>query len=184
MSRTFLKDFQTAALKLGDHARFIPHMFIYDGLEMDCGENTTFAEDDEYCSDLCSVGGRYCANDPDGDIFEGNKGVDVVHESLRRECIWDIYGKANGIGQEWWDYVAYFNEKCLERPEYFKDKRCIEDAMHTANIDIAALSKCERESGDLFKNVPNQLFDTQLHDKERNGVVILPSIYINGKEVR
>jgi len=52
------------------------------------------------CYNLCTNAGRYCATDPDNNLDKGISGGDVVAESLRRICVWNVYGAENGIGRE------------------------------------------------------------------------------------
>ena len=56
------------------------------------------------CTTMCTNGGRYCSTDLDRDFNSELTGVDVVHESARRLCIWENFGD-DGVGLEWWDYV-------------------------------------------------------------------------------
>ena len=59
------------------------------------------------CGSLCTNRGRYCMTDPDFDTKAGVSGADVVRESLRQKCIWNIYGGENA---PLLDQVR--NEKC------------------------------------------------------------------------
>lgn len=62
VARQFLDQFKVAAIALGDHAKFTPHMYIYDGVKAGCqgfdGENE--------CYNLCTNNGRYCATGESG----------------------------------------------------------------------------------------------------------------------
>jgi len=176
-SAKFLNQFKAAALALQDHILFTPHTTIYDGFESGCVENAV----DEYCLDMCSTGGRYCANDPDGDEYSGIQGFDVVKESLRRECLWRIYGKDDGM--KWWEYVSNFNEHCLPE-KTFTSQDCINNALSVAGVDSTKLSECEEKTGNLYEDTPNYLFDAQFRDRQRSGIVRLPGIYVNHDEVR
>ena len=44
------------------------------------------------CGSLCTNKGRYCMTDPDFDTKAGVSGSDVVKESLRQKCVWNLYG--------------------------------------------------------------------------------------------
>jgi hypothetical protein len=66
-SRSFLNSFKDAAIALGKDAFFTPHMFIYDGELAGCHDDDTGGD---YCGDLCTNEGRYCATDPDVSVRE------------------------------------------------------------------------------------------------------------------
>jgi len=105
VSQDFQKTFKTAAKALGSHAYFSPHMYIYDGVKSRCRGQ----DGQSMCYNLCTNHGRYCATDPDNDLDKGISGADVVTESLRRMCIWNHYGKEDGIGEK----VGYIFVFCL-----------------------------------------------------------------------
>jgi len=179
ISRDFQKEFKEAALSLGDRAYFTPQMYIYDGIRSGCqgidGEND--------CYNLCTNNGRYCATDPDNDLDRGISGADVVSESLRRMCIWNQYGKDNGVGVQWWDYVSEFIFRCSTE-EFFSSKQCINDAMSHAGVDRKVIDQCMSDSGGLDDDRANLLMETQLFAKDKSGVVILPAMYVNRVSIR
>jgi hypothetical protein len=179
VSREFQRQFKEAAIALGSHAYFTPHMYIYDGLKSGCqgidGQNQ--------CYNLCTNNGRYCATDPDNDLDKGISGADVVKESVRRECIWKIYGEADGIGVQWWDYVSEFMYRC-DNEDYFASEDCVKDAMTHSGVDGHKVTSCIQDSGGLENDVTNSLLESQLADKEAAGVVILPAAYVNNAAIR
>lgn len=179
VSKDFQKQFKDAAKALGDKAYFTPHMYIYDGLKSGCqgsdGENQ--------CYNLCTNNGRYCATDPDNDLDQGISGADVVAESIRRACIWQVYGKEDGVGVEWWDYVNEFVFRC-DNESYFNSKQCADDCMVHAEIDQAKIETCVQDSGGLNDDVANVIFDAELAAKDKAGVVILPATFVNGAAIR
>lgn len=130
VSKDFLESFKRISISLDHRAYFTPHMYIYDGARSGCigqmGSNNA-------CESLCTNHGRYCATDPDGDLDSGVSGADVVHESLRRLCIWEHYGRKNGIGVHWWIYVAEFSFNC-DTPDQFMNKECIEGVYKKSGI--------------------------------------------------
>ena len=190
VSVPFLKTFREAAMALDKDAYFTPHMYIYDGGRAGCHSDEQDNEEDGgdggYCSGLCTNGGRYCATDPDGEFDKGVSGEDVVRESLRRICIWNNYGKEDGIGQPWWDYVEEFLFRCndLNHPEYFTQDACIADAMKQAKVDKTVVDDCMRDSGGLEEDKPNTLFESSLADKESAGAFLIPSIFVNEAPIR
>lgn len=179
VSKDFIKTFTNAAIALGDRAYFTPHMYIYDGVKSNCvsfdGENQ--------CYNLCTNNGRYCSTDPDNDLDEGISGADVVVESLRRICIWKLYGEEDGIGYEWWTYVNKFYFMC-DTPEFFTDKNCIKDVYSHSGIDMDKVQACMDDSGGVEGDNQNTLLDEEIDAKDRTGVVILPAAYVNRAVIR
>jgi hypothetical protein len=179
VSKDFLANFKKIAVALGDKAYFTPHMYIYDGIRSHCKGNAN----DSFCFNLCTNNGRYCATDPDNDLEKGVSGADVVVESLRRLCIWNIHGSVNGIGTEWWDYVAEFTTRCLER-DFFTDADCIKDAYKHSNINGEAVERCMIDSGDVLKDGQNSKLDAELLSQEQRGVVVIPTAFVNSAAIR
>lgn len=179
VSKEFQKKFKPVSQALGDRAYFTPHMYIYDGIKSNCqgfdGENM--------CFNLCTNNGRYCATDPDNDLDHGISGQDVVKESLRRICIWKHYGEQDGIGKEWWEYVAKFIERC-DTPDYFANDDCVKDAMRHAKINLDQIERCINDSGGLEKDSPNTFLDLEMQAQVSRGVVILPTAFVNTVALR
>lgn len=179
ISRDFQKDFKEAAVALGKRAYFTPQMYIYDGIRSGCQG----IDGDNDCYNLCTNNGRYCATDPDNDLDRGISGADVVEESLRRMCIWEHYGKEDGVGAPWWDYVNEFMFRC-NTEEYFSSKQCIKDAMTHSAVDGGIIESCMSNSGGLEGDSDNKLLEMQLFAKDKSGVVILPAMYVNRVSIR
>ena len=186
VSMPFLKTFREGAVALGKLAYFTPHMYIYDGSLAGCYEDEEEGSGGGYCAGLCTNGGRYCATDPDGDFDAGVSGQDVVRESLRRLCIWNKYGKVDGVGEAWWDYVQEFTNQCNDpdHPEYFTQDTCIADAMKRAKVDKSVVDDCMSESGGLEEDKPNALFEASLADKVSAGAFLIPSVFVNQAPIR
>jgi len=176
VSRHFQDQFRTAAVALGEHAKFTPHMYIYDGIIAGCqgfdGENE--------CGDMCTNNGRYCATEPDG--FYGITGADIVKESLRRACIWSVYG-GDGVGLEWWTYVEEFLFRC-NTADYFSSEDCLKDVYTNSNVDAKQVEECMLDSGGLDDDEANTLLESQLAEREVSGAVIIPSMFVNGATIR
>lgn len=179
VSRDFERQFEHAAIALGKKAYFTPHMYIYDGIKSNCQG----ADGENVCYNLCTNNGRYCATDPDSDLDNGISGADVVTESLRRICIWKIYGEDDGIGKQWWEYVNEFMYRCASEG-FFTDSQCINDAYLHANIEAKKVKSCMETSGGLEKDVENTLLEDELIAKDVAGVVILPAMYVNRVSIR
>jgi hypothetical protein len=179
MSKDFLLHFKMLAIALGDRAYFTPHMYIYDGVRDNCvgnnGENN--------CANLCTNNGRYCATDPDGDLDSGVSGADVVHESLRRLCLWEHFGKQNGVGVEFWNYLELFNKRC-DSPDLFADDKCVRDVYTEADIDGVEVERCMHDSGGIKQDAPNNKLDMEIVAQNDRGVVVLPTAYVNSVAIR
>jgi hypothetical protein len=96
LSKDILKTFQRAAVALGKDAFFTPQEYVMDGVKAGCQGD----DGEDICMNLCTNSGRYCSLDPDESLSRGASGADVVAESLRRLCLWDVYGK-DGVGAIW-----------------------------------------------------------------------------------
>lgn len=179
ISYDFLAGFKQLAEALGDRAYFTPHMYIYDGIRSHCQG----ASGENFCYNLCTNNGRYCATDPDSDLEKGISGADVVVESLRRLCIWNMYGSSNGIGKEWWNYVRIFNDRCVE-PKYFKDKACLKDVYKTAKVDGDAVERCMIDSGGTDSDNTNSKLDGEITNQQARGVVVIPTAFVNTAAIR
>eukprot|EP00531_Pseudo-nitzschia_arenysensis_P001907 CAMPEP_0116114780 /NCGR_PEP_ID=MMETSP0329-20121206/157_1 /TAXON_ID=697910 /ORGANISM="Pseudo-nitzschia arenysensis, Strain B593" /LENGTH=519 /DNA_ID=CAMNT_0003608171 /DNA_START=68 /DNA_END=1627 /DNA_ORIENTATION=- len=178
ISRPLMREFRHVAKALGDEAKFTPHMFLYDGMFAGCkspsGENQ--------CYTLCTNEGRYCSTDPDEDLDKGISGADVVKESLRRICIWKEYGD-DGIGMPWWDYVNEFMYRC-DSEEYFNNEECVKDCMERSGIQYSKIKICMDDSGGLEGDVENKVLDDEIQEQNKNGVIILPSVFVNNAPLR
>jgi len=178
VSKKFLEEFRPIAQELGDSAYFTPHMYIYDGIRTHCqgrsGEN--------FCFNLCTNNGRYCATDPDNDLEKGISGADVVKESLRRLCIWKHYG-TDGIGTPWWIYVEEFLNFC-SGPDDFKDAGCVAGCYKRAGIDANRIKQCMDDSGGLEKDNQNNLLEAEIKVQTERGVVVLPTAFVNTAPIR
>jgi len=177
-SSQFKNEFREAALALASHASFTPHMYVYDGIEAKCRT----AKGDNLCTTMCTNGGRYCSTDPDGDFDSELTGVDVVHESARRLCIWENFGD-DGVGLEWWDYVRGFSKEC-DDDENFNNDQCVKKVMEDVGIDFDRIEECIFQHGALESDEENDLMQKQLDDKKEQGIVIMPVAYVNGVVVR
>lgn len=138
VSKEFLESFKKICIALDHRAFFTPHFYIHDGARSGCiGQRGN----DDACDSLCTNHGRYCATDPDGDLDKGVSGADVVHESLRRLCIWEHYGRKDGIGVRWWTYVEHFALRCDNPalPDQFNNKECIEGVYEKAGIEFEVM---------------------------------------------
>jgi len=179
VSKPFLKNFGAIAKALGKDAYFTPHMYIYDGVKTHCLNN----DGENFCYNLCTNNGRYCATDPDNDLDQGISGQDVVKESLRRLCIWAHYGEDDGIGEAWWKYVTEFMDRC-DSPDYFMNEDCVKDCYNHAGIDGGKIDRCMKDSGGLEDDKPNQRLENEIAAQSERGVVVLPTAFVNTAAMR
>lgn len=173
----FKTEWKDAVLALASRASFTPQMYIYDGLEANCRNE----EGESVCYNLCTNEGRYCAQDPDEDLDAGISGADVVTESLRRLCMWNIYG-GDGAGMEYWQYLLEFRE-CDNTVDFMKES-CVNDAMSRAKVDVGSVQKCIEDSGGLEQSERNSILQAEINEKEKNGIIVLPVAYVNGVPLR
>ena len=178
LGKSFLKSWKPMAMALGKDAYFTPHQYIYDGLRTHC-----VGEDGEnFCYNLCTNHGRYCATDPDNDLDKGISGADVVKEELRRLCIWNKYGE-DGIGEQFWDYLDFFYSKC-DNQDFFMSEDCARDAMKHSGVDANIIQMCMDDSGGLEENKSNSRLDAEIAAQNARGIVILPSAFVNTAAIR
>lgn len=167
----FFADFKHVAISLRHHAYFTPRMLIHDGTRSYC----TAKDKPNACSNLCTNKGRYCGI---GMAKKGISGAEVVRESLRRICIWKMYGYHDGVGSQWWDYVRRFNKRC-NKASLFSNEDCVAHVCRRTNIDKFQLDRCMEDSGGTAEDIPNAFLDLELRAKAESGAVTVPTAYIN-----
>jgi PA domain len=177
-SREFLMNFKAVAEALGTRAYFTPHMYIYDGVRVGCRGN----DGQNYCFHLCTNHGRYCANDAVHERDHVTSGADIVQESLRRFCIWKLYGAQDGVGSVWWDYVVEFMDRCSSA-DNFTNNDCIMDVYKRANVNGKRIQRCMQLSGGLQNDSANAFLDMEIAAQAQRGVVIVPTVFVNSAVV-
>jgi len=181
VSEEFQSNWKIISQKFENHVRFTPRQYIYDGVKTHChgtnGQNM--------CSTMCTNSGRYCAMDPDNVLNSGISGADVVVESLRRICIWSHFGESDGIGAKYWDYIGLFLKNC-DTEDLFSDDKCIKNIMKSAQIDNKRIDRCMEDSGgtDATVNKANTQLDDELRAQEEQGVIVLPTVFVNNVALR
>ena len=181
ISANFKSEFKAAVQAFGESASMTPHMHIYDGLASGCRQKST---QKSVCFNLCTNEGRYCAPNPpeNMDLYYGISGADIVTESLRRLCIWKLYGD-DGVGIHWWNYIESFSKLCDTSEDFMTDE-CVQRAMTEADVEWDAVEQCIYDSGGLKEPGMNSLLQLQVKEQEKYGIVIVPAVYVNGVAVR
>jgi len=175
LSRQFLDSFLEAALAFGSKAVFRPRMLVSNGTEKGCRQ---YDESHVPCKSYCTNYGRYCEFPSfyDKEHYD-DKGTKIIVESMRRTCIWNIYGRVDGIGKEWWAYVQLWTLKC-SFSHY--STSCAESIYETAGVDKEEVEICMENAGDFRENVLNTLMETSLSDINKYQVNLGPTLVING----
>lgn len=165
--------------RFGGTVAFTPHYYIYNGIQAKC--RTTYGK--KICDSLCTNEGRYCAVDPDEGLDHGISGVNIVEESLRRLCIWDIY-ENDGTGPEFFQYVRGF--RVCDNELNFNNTKCINDAMDRANIVEQKVTKCIEINGGTEMDEQNEKLQIQVEEVEEIdvGIIAMPFAYVNGARIR
>ena len=162
----FLRTFQHAASELGDRAVFEPFMLIEDGEMTGCFAKGNNKDIPPSCDGQCTNGGRYCAPSFHDDLqFYEDKGTKLVIESLRRQCIWEIYGESNGIGREWWTYIENWIKVCSES---HYSTNCAERIFDDSGVDKDMVNSCMENTGGLGKDDANIALDDVLSSARDN----------------
>ncbi len=175
VSYQFLDSFMEAAISFGSKAVFKPRMLLSDGTQKGCRQY-----DDSHvpCKEHCTNYGRYCESPAtyDKSHYE-NKGTKAIVESMRRTCIWNIYGKVDGIGKKWWAYVELWTLQC-SYSQY--STSCAEHIYDIAGIDKEEVEMCMENSGSFREDLRNTLMETSLSDIAKYDVKFAPTLVVNG----
>ena len=178
VSHQFLDSFMEAALAFGTKAVFQPRMLLSDGTQKGCRQY-----DDSHvpCKGHCTNYGRYCESPAtyDKSHYE-NKGSKAIVESMRRTCIWNIYGKVDGVGKEWWAYIELWTMQC-SYSQY--SASCAESIYDVAGIDKEEVEMCMENSGSFREDSRNTLMETSLSDIAKYQVKFAPTLVVNGAVV-
>lgn len=175
VSHQFLDSFMEAALSFGTKAVFKPRMLLTDGTQKGCRQ---YDESHVPCKGYCTNYGRYCEPPSiyDKEHYE-DKGTKMIVESMRRTCIWSIYGKVDGVGKEWWAYVQLWTLQC-SFSQY--STSCAESIYDIAGVDKEEVELCMENSGSFRENVLNTLVETSLSDIAKYQVKFSPTLVVNG----
>jgi hypothetical protein len=192
---------------LSPQVAFTPHFPIVSGHAIGChpddgdGTETQTATDAStgitVCDDMCTNKGRYCAQDPESSPSQGVSGASVVRESLRRMCIWELYGtnETDFIGVQFWKYVIAFDETCtkdsfMTLENSYNDMWMNDDdacsilAMSEAGMSSDEVSLCMVRSGDVWEDKDNSMIELALREEKSLGETSPPTLVVNDIQYR
>ena len=161
----------------GDDALiFRPHMYVANG-----GEFCSSVESDA-CNSSCTNGNRYCSQ-PLQDPAHSLSGNVLVKESLRRMCIWEIYGHNEDMEDDvfYFDYIDSLYEKRCDSTSF--EDSCLDDVFSSVGIDKNLVEGCMLRDGGLQTDVENPLLQALVDAQQQQGISNLgnlPLIFING----
>ena len=165
----------------GEEITFRPQMYISNQHEICDTEATEEAKSE--CADLnCSNDDRYCAVAPDDWLLTGKS---LVEESLRRLCLWQVYGR-NDDGEDdvlYFDYLAKFHELKCDNDNV--SDSCIPGVFTSVNIESSGVELCIENSGGLADGNDNEILKEVVSFqkdafKELDGEKQFPIMLING----
>lgn len=144
------------------------------------------------CSNGCINGGRYCLNDPDGDLDAGNTGSDVMLQNLREIAVRE-YGRQEDKPEAWWDFAYQFGQRCKMSENKFT-QACAESVLKSLGIDV---NRIEELMGPHGRDAgTNDLLDAELlastansscHPEDpgcQGAILYTPTILINEDQYR
>ena len=146
-----------------DQVQFIPNMYINSGDDV-CSKDAKGVPlegsiKQQVCDDQCTNHGRYCARPLEDTIHKNMLGTALVTESLRRLCIWQLYGEGQGWEQEaiFFDYLTNMRVNRCGAKNF--EERCAAKTAIKVNIDYSRVNKCMHESGDLDADAKNEMLE-------------------------
>lgn len=132
--RKFVADFASTAeyLEKGGYTSFTPHY-----ITLQCPAEYL---EDAFCRSQCINRGRYCEQDPDGNLTAGFSGADVVEQNLRQLCVFE-WGRDQKKPYIWWKYVTENGNRCsMGAGRYSRD--CLITVERDQQIDTSAIDRC------------------------------------------
>lgn len=175
--RSFIASFADKAeyLERGGYTHFTPHY-----ITLSCPPEYV---DTDFCKSQCINAGRYCEQDPDGDLTVGYAGKEVVEQNLRQLCVFE-WGNATGQPWVWWRYSAANGRECGMADKKYS-LECLRRMEAELKIDSYAVDRCVGNPGE---NLPNPLLEAEraglLSNGRRGDISIQPTIIANGVQFR
>ena len=178
------------AIGFGDAIEFEPNMYINAGdsvCSVDSNGNPLEpSAKQEVCDANCVNGHRYCAVPPTDAIHADVQGKALLAESLRRMCIWDIYGQdqdGNWSNEtNYFEYLQGFHEARCDARNFSKD--CVGGVIVEYKMNVAWIQNCFVDSGGIMSDQENPVYQKQVDaQKEKNVDALdsLPAVMVNGE---
>ena len=137
----------------------------------------------EFCQKQCLNAGRYCAQDPDGNLDAGFSGRDVVLANLHSLCAFRTFD-ASATPWLWWRYVTRVGRECSMRGGTYSTA-CADNVAQQLGASANALAACV---GNPDADAPNTLLDLEqagMRSSGRRGdVSLFPTLIANGVQYR
>jgi len=170
--------FKPLVAPLGSTVQFTGHSFIYNGQDWGCVVATGLGP----CGNQCVNSGRYCAPDPDGDLFAGHSGGDVVLENLRQLCIFQQANAtvATDFGIRYWNYVNLWYTNCEQAADW---AACSVNQQLAAMLNPANTSACYLSSNSTT-STENVILEKEMQLRENYFIVTLPTFVVNEQVLR
>jgi len=175
-------------LGFGAAVDFEPNYYINDG-DAVCsvdrhGNPLTPSAKIDVCNANCANNHRYCVAPPTDPKHSTVLGLQLLAESLRRQCIWKNYGE--NFEGDWVEESTFFDylQSFLDLGCDNFDKVCIGQAIDTLHLNGGKIQKCFVDSGGVSANGPNTVFESLIikqGQQKINRLQSLPALFINGQ---
>ncbi|CAB9529317.1 Vacuolar-sorting receptor 1 [Seminavis robusta] len=160
---------------------FSPRYLLVDGRDVGC---RGVEDENSECRQNCTNHGRYCAaptRPDDPSLAARISGADIVEETLRRLCVWVVYGKTGGRNQlHFWNYISDSGfSQCQEDSNKPFGKNCTYSIMNRLGIGTHFIERCMNHTHGLEADVDNPYLDEQLAGGKPLTVARIPVLKIN-----
>jgi hypothetical protein len=169
------------------HLVFEPFMAIGNGSTV-CHSDSPQAQ--ESCEMMdCLYRGRYCAivpdkgtdgvanNDNEESVYKDLIGAEIVLESARRQCIWNVYGKKNA--QVFFDYLDLVHSSGCDTGN---STNCLDTIYTRLDMSMGTVDACVNGKDEVLgtDNVTNTLLSGLIEMANQAPVSRIPEVFING----
>ena len=113
----------------------------------------------------------------------GIHGRTYVMESVRLQCIWNLYGKSRGH-DELFRYFQYHDALKASGCEQTLDDACIDQALTSVGYDIQAVNDCIGDPASYETNDINGHLQTIVNDVDHNKISSVPALFVRGREMQ
>lgn len=160
---------------------FQPEMFVRNGTHCFVEENTTTTTDSDACELNCLYQGRYCSADTT--TLSGNfVGSQLVLESARRQCLWNLYSNESSASVGVRLYFSYLKQLASTGCNQTLTTECIQKAYHQLGISMDDIDSCaiggrEEPNTDVESNA---ILERQIMLAEQASISSIPQVLVNG----